>query len=414
MKQNISFEESLEFLRDLEIPEMGSEKVFLSDSLNRVLAQDIVASENMPMHCTSAMDGYAFSSKDLSLFQTQGLKISGVNKAGELEIPQCNQGECIKTFTGSKMPEGCDMLILVEHTQAEEGRLKILPNSPIPSPNQWIRQIGENYKKGEVLLKKGMKITPFEIGLLAELNYVFVPVFIRPRLAILSGGDEIMEIGEEKRDNAIRSVNNHLLKAIAQIWGAEVHLFPLMQDCKEEIRKQVLGALKNCDILITTGGASKGDFDYVQEVLQEECDMCFKGVRMKPGKPVGFGIYKDRTYVFGLPGFPNSCAVTFMLFVRIVLAKMLKVSFDTLIPSFKAQLIEDIVRADQRAELRICDLKLNEGRYEVGFWNKKTLQSSVINNFCNSSALIYLKENGSDLQAGEEVDIILLSHLLYF
>lgn len=411
MKHNISYEESLEILNSLDIPPFGYENVFLSNSLNRVLAQDIVAQENMPAYPTSAMDGYAFSSSDLKHYLSNGLKIAGINKAGESNIPKCSQGECVKTFTGAIMPEGCDSLILVENAIEDNGILKPKDDTPIPNPNQWIRKIGENYSKGELLLRRGSKISPFEIGLLAELNYVFVPVFIRPKIAILSGGDEIVEIGEEGRANAIRSVNNHLLKAIAQMWGAQVSLFPLLKDNKEEIRAQVLNALKNCNILITTGGASKGDYDFVQEVLQEECCMCFKGVKMKPGKPVGFGIYQSNVYVFGLPGFPNSCAVTFMLFVRHIFSKMLCMPHQTP-PKLKAKLLEDIQRADSRAEFRICDVQINNGQYEVGFWSKKAFQSSVINNFCNSSALILLEENGGKIRAGEDVEIFLLEHLI--
>lgn len=414
MKENISYEESLDILNALNIQEKGYENVFFGDCLNRVLAQDILAKENMPSHPTSAMDGYAFHSDDLEMFSKEGLRLVAINKAGEAKNIDCKRGECIKTMTGARIPQGCNMLALVEHTQCcseEKNLIRLLPSAPKPQVKQWIRQVGENYKEGEVLLRKGSKITAFEIGLLAELNCVFVPVFIRPKIAILSGGDEIIEVGEEKRENTIRSVNNHLLKAIAQNLGAESYLFPLLQDNKEKIRFQVLEALKNCDILITTGGASKGDFDYVQEVLNEVCVMQFKGVKMKPGKPVGFGIYENRVFVFGLPGFPNSCAVTFLLFVQVILKKLFSMPSNT--PTkLKAVLLEDVKRADNRAEFRICDFNVNQGRYEVGFWNKKSFQSSIINNFCNKSALLYLEEGGGDLQKGDEAEIILLEGLL--
>lgn len=411
MKTNISYQESVAILETLEIKTKGEEKVFFGNSLNRVLSQDITAKEDMPLYPTASMDGYAFNSKDLQDLMEVGLKVAGVNKAGESEELECLEGECIKTFTGSRMPKNCDSLVLKEYIQESEGKITLLPSAPIPQANQWIRQVGENYRKGEVLIRKGSKITPFEIGLLADLNYVFVQVFMRPRIAILSGGDEIIEVGEERRENTIRSVNNHLLKAIAESWGAEVSIFSLLKDDKASITHQILEALQNCDILVTTGGASFGDFDFVQEVLQELCEMQFKGIRMKPGKPVGFGIHQKKTYVFGLPGFPNSCAVSFMLFVRIVIQKMLSMPCKPT-PFLKARLLESIKRSDLRAEFRICDAKIEEGGYEVGFWNKKALQSSVINNFCNSSALIFLEENGEDLPKGANVEIILLDQLL--
>lgn len=410
-KINISYEESLKILKDLKIKPKAEEKIFFGNALNRVLAQDIVAQNHMPCSPTSAMDGYAFNFQDLSKLTSDGLKIAGINKAGEIEQLECKAGECIKTFTGSRIPKNCDTLVLSEYVLEEKGNITLLPSSPIPSPNQWIRQIGENYKKGEILIHRGSKITPFEIGLLADLNCVFVQVFALPKIAILSGGDEIIEVGEAERENTIRSVNNHLLRAIAMSWGVEASIFPLLRDDKRSIRDQIHNALQSCDILVTTGGASHGDFDFVQEVLQEVCQMHFKGIRMKPGKPVGFGVYQDKTFVFGLPGFPNSCAVSFMLFVRIIVQKMLCIANQPT-PFLNAKLIDPIEKSDDRAEFRICDIKIEQGEIQVGFWNKKTFQSSIINNFCNQSALIYLKEGKSSLKAKDAVKVISLEHLL--
>lgn len=409
MKSNISYQESLEILHSLEVSAKSYEKIPFSQALGRILAQDIIAEENMPKHPTSAMDGYALNSQDIDLLFSKGVEILSINKAGESEEQVCQRGGCIKTFTGAKIPTNCDTLVLVEEVRVEEGKIYALEGVK-PQKGRWIRAVGENYTKGEVLLKKGSKITPFEIGLLAELNCVFVCVYLKPKVAILSGGDEIIEVGERERENSIRSVNNHLLQALCSSMGAEGRIYPLLLDNKEQIQRQVKEALRDCDILITTGGASKGDFDYTQEVIKESCEMSFKGVRMKPGKPVGFGVREGEQFVFSLPGFPNSCAVTFMLFVRVIIAKLLGTS--PMIEPLKAKLTQAIKRADSRMEFRICNLRIENGIYEVGFWNKKTLQSSVVNNFCSKSALMILEENGGDLQEGEMVEILLLDSLI--
>lgn len=409
MKTNISYQESIEILNSIPIQPKSIEKIPFSQALGRILAEDIIAEENMPKHPTSAMDGYALNYEDIPLLFGKGVRVLSVNKAGESEERICERGGCIKTFTGAKIPTNCDTLALVEEVREENGKLYALEGASFQK-GKWIRAVGENYAKGEILLKKGSKITPFEIGLLAELNCVYVCVYLKPRVAILSGGDEIIEVGERERENAIRSVNNHLLQALCSSMGAEGRIYPLLADNKEQIAKQVKEALRDCDVLITTGGASKGDFDYTQEVIKEACEMQFKGVRMKPGKPVGFGITKEGQYVFTLPGFPNSSAVTFMLFTRLVLGKLLGTN-PTLEP-LKARLTQTIKRADSRMEFRICNLRVQNGIYEVGFWDKKTLQSSVVNNFCSKSALMILEENGAELQEGEMVEVLLLDSLI--
>lgn len=409
MKTNISYQESIEILNSIPIQPKSIEKIPFSQALGRILAEDIIAEENMPKHPTSAMDGYALNYEDIPLLFGEGVRVLSVNKAGESEERVCERGGCIKTFTGAKIPANCDTLALVEEVREEGGKLYALEGASFQK-GKWIRAVGENYAKGEVLLKKGSKITPFEIGLLAELNCVYVCVYLKPRVAILSGGDEIIEVGERERENAIRSVNNHLLQALCSSMGAEGRIYPLLADNKEQIAKQVKETLRDCDILITTGGASKGDFDYTQEVIKEACEMQFKGVRMKPGKPVGFGTTKEGQYIFTLPGFPNSSAVTFMLFTRLVLGKLLGTN-PTLEP-LKARLTQTIKRADSRMEFRICNLRVQNGIYEVGFWDKKTLQSSVVNNFCSKSALMILEENGAELQEGEMVEVLLLDSLI--
>lgn len=409
MKSNISYQESIQILHSLPIQPKSIEKIPFTQALGRILAEDIVAEENMPKHPTSAMDGYALNSEDIPLLFSSGIEILCVNKAGESEEMVCQKGGCIKTFTGAKIPSNCDVLALIEEVREEGGRIYANENTEFKK-GKWIRAVGENYSCGEILLKKGSKITPFEIGLLAELNRVFVCVYLKPTVAILSGGDEIIEVGEKERENSIRSVNNHLLQALCTTMGTEGRIYPLLLDDKEQISKQIKEALRDCDILLTTGGASKGDFDYTQEVIKEVCQVQFKGVRMKPGKPVGFGVNAKGQFVFMLPGFPNSSAVTFMLFVRIIIAKLLGTNAN--LEVCKARLTQSISRADSRMEFRICNLRVTNGIYEVGFWDKKTLQSSVVNNFCSKSALMVLEENGGDLQEGEMIEVLLLDSLI--
>ncbi|RAX53936.1 molybdopterin molybdotransferase MoeA [Helicobacter sp. 10-6591] len=411
MQTTISYEQAIEILQNTQIHPKCVEKVAFNQSLGRILAADIVAKNNVPPAPTSAMDGFAISFKDLEASGV--LCVEASNKAGCTEIFVLKPKSAIKTYTGSRMPEDSDTLLLLEDVEEfqENGKHYIRlknPNKEIKQ-YQWVRQVGENYKKDEVLLPKGTLISAFEIGVLAENNNVFVEVFARPKVGIMSIGDEIIEVGEESpHENTLRSVNNHLLDSLVRSLGGESVIFPKVGDDKEKLRILYRQALDSCDVLITTGGMSVGDFDFTKEIMQEECAMVFKGVRLKPGKPVGYGIYTNntkQTHVFGLPGYPNSAFVTFWLFARRIVLRLCGLSAQELI--LKARLLEDVKRTDSRKEFRICKIAIQEGEIVASFSSKKSLQSSMINNLGAQSAFAILEENGCDLAKGENVEVLL-------
>lgn len=407
--KNISFLEAMALIEEAEIKPLGKEKIVFSDSLNRVLAQDIIAEHNMPKSCTSAMDGYAFNYDDFEKLKGEGLEILGDNPAGAEKLMCLNSQSTIKTFTGSVMPLNSDTILIVEHAKIFRNRLFLDLQAPVPKRGDWVRKIGENYSEGDVLLKVGTRIGMYEIGLFAELNKVFVQVVRRPRVGIFSGGSEIIEVGEEKQSvNAIYSANNHILKAMVEVLGGEGVLYPLMPDNTKVIEKMLLAGFKDCDLLLSTGGMSKGDYDFTQQIISKICCIVFQGVRIKPGKPLAYATYKTndcQKYLLGLPGFPNSAVIGFYFFGSILISKMLGIKHKH--KTLKATLKEKITRIDSRMEFRACDLDIIDGRYEVSFFHKRTLQSSVINNLCGESALLVLEENGDDLEVGEEVNIIL-------
>lgn len=413
MKKNISFFEAVDFITHSQILPLGREKVIFSDSLGRVLAQDIIAKSDMPKFATSSMDGYAFCFEDIQKLTTEGLIFQGDNPAGA-SVEPLKSNSTIKSFTGSIMPKNSDTILLVEHSFCEGGRVFLSKDAPLPKKGDWVRSVGENYAQGDVLLKRGDIIGAYEIGLLADLNEVFVEVFRKPRVGILSGGSEIIEVGQERTsENAIRSVNNHLLKAMVQVMGGEAFLYPIMPDKKESIKEMMIEAMRDCDMLVSTGGMSMGDYDFTQYVISELSEVIFKGVRMKPGKPVSYALYDQggvKKPLLGLPGSPNSAAVTFYLLGHLIFARMLGIDYKH--QFLKATLIEDISKSDTRMEFRVCDLEIIDGRYYVSFSKKRTLQSSIINNLCGQTALVVLQENTDDLHKGDVVDIVLFRNFL--
>lgn len=413
MKKNISFFEAVDFITHSQILPLGREKVIFSDSLGRVLAQDIIAKSDMPKFATSSMDGYAFCFEDIQKLTTEGLIFQGDNPAGA-SVEPLKSNSTIKSFTGSIMPKNSDTILLVEHSFCEGGRVFLSKDAPLPKKGDWVRSVGENYAQGDVLLKRGDIIGAYEIGLLADLNEVFVEVFRKPRVGILSGGSEIIEVGQERTsENAIRSVNNHLLKAMVQVMGGEAFLYPIMPDKKESIKEMMIEAMRDCDMLVSTGGMSMGDYDFTQYVISELSEVIFKGVRMKPGKPVSYALYDQggvKKPLLGLPGSPNSAAVTFYLLGHLIFARMLGIDYKH--QFLKATLSEDISKNDTRMEFRVCDLEIIDGRYYVSFSKKRTLQSSIINNLCGQTALVVLQENTDDLHKGDVVDIVLFRNFL--
>lgn len=406
----ISYQEAINILNAIPLKPLGTQQVHFKNALNRILAQDIKAPCNVPAYPTAAMDGYAIMFEDLELLATQGLAILPPNKAGNPTRPNLTKAHAIKTFTGSIMPLNADTLVIVEHITLKDDRIFL--NAPIDSirKSQWIRQVGDNYKENEILLHKGDKIGAFEVGLLAELNQSFVQVYQKAKVGILCVGDEIIEVGQDSpHQNVVRSVNTHLLESLLLQMGQEPIIYPITKDDKTLIKAAYAQALKECDMLLTTGGMSMGDYDYTQEVMQELSQIHFKGVRLKPGKPVALGS-ANNTLILGLPGFPNSCAVTFLLFGTTLLARLHNRIHKPL--CLEATLLEECKRSDSRLEFRACEVFSHNGKLSISFASKKSIQSSMVNNLTHNTALAILEENGSDLPKGAIVQVMFLHHLV--
>ncbi|WP_104747860.1 molybdopterin molybdotransferase MoeA [Helicobacter cetorum] len=361
----ISFEEALEIVRQASITPLGKEKVIFNEAINRIVATDILAPYNDPKYNVSSMDAYAFNSKDSELLITEGLKLyPNDNPAGNSFEVVVEKGHAIKTFTGANMPKNCNSLLIVEHAVIKNERLFIDNEKNLPKPNEFVRLSGQNYHQNDKLFSKGQKISAYGIGLLAKLNQVFVEVVRKPRVAILSTGNELVEVGQETQNpNAIRSVNNHMLKALIESMGGVGVLYELMGDDLYATKKIMQEVLLENDMLITTGGMSMGDYDFTQTALEELCEVCFKKVRIKPGKPVAFGLFHQHKRVkpiLALPGNPDASLMTFYLFGRVVLNRLLGKSESTL-PIMHVVLEKEIMRKDTRLEFRFCSLKLKNG-----------------------------------------------------
>ncbi|MEA3553439.1 MAG: molybdopterin molybdotransferase MoeA [Campylobacterota bacterium] len=402
MKKFINYNQSLDILDSLDISHTSTEKLFASDTLNRVLAKDIIAKENSPAYETSAMDGYAVQFNDLL---TKKIKIIDKNPAGTVIDSTVVQGTCIKTFTGSLMPKGSDTLIPIENVTVE-GEYIII-NTPVPNGFS-VRSIGENYKENEILIKKGTIVDFAHIGVMASLNIVQVEVFTKPVVAIASTGSEILDVGEVQTNNAqIRSSNHLTLEAIAKKYGANVHQMGVVEDNRESITKLLKNALTTSDIVVTTGGVSVGDYDYVKDIIKDElgCDVLFQGVNIKPGQHILFAQKGDK-FIVGLPGFAYSSTVTFLLYILPLIFKF-KNSNESL-QIVDAIIEEDFNKKAPKTIFTACNVNFSDGQYKVNFDGKKNGTSAILTNMLGNPGLLFQKEDSKNISKGEKVKVILL------
>ncbi len=394
------FDESMQMIDDLAIENYKTKQLPLMESQGYILAQDIVADHNSPEFPTSAMDGYAVIHKDLSLGR---LHIGSINPAGSDLKEEVVSGMCIKTFTGSLMPHGADTLIPIENVEVDGD--EIIIKTEVPQGFS-VREPGENYAKGQMLIPKGTKIDFPQIGVMASLNIPQVTVYEKPTVAIISTGSELLELGEEQTSDAqIRSSNNYILEAIVKKYDGVPLQLGCIKDDKETITKNISDALNKADIVVTTGGVSVGDFDFVKDVIYElGCDVVFKGVRVKPGQHIMVARKEDK-FIIGLPGFAYSSTVTALLYLVPLIEKLQQ--GQSAMHRVKATLKEPFIKRAKKAEFTACNVSLEEGSYYVDFEGKKVGSSAILTNMLGNVALLVTSEDDTSKEIGDEVSVLL-------
>lgn len=397
----LSYETSQNMLELLEVNANRFERVPLSDSLGRVLAEDITAAYNDPQFPTASMDGYAVKHEDLALGE---LCVLGDNPAGHDETREIQNGECIKTFTGSMMPAGADTLIQIENVTYDDGKITINETVPLGFS---VRPVGEGYKAGDILIEKGTKIGFAEIGVMAGLNQVMVKVAVRPRVAVIATGSEILDLGEPSDNPAqIRSSNNYTLAALFEQAGAKAIQLGTAPDDRDAIMQTFENALSCSDILVSTGGVSVGDYDFVKDIVPRlGAEVIYKGVAIKPGRHIMVA-KRENKFILALPGFAYSSTVTGILYGLPLIAKMLgkKAPYKTV----AAKLQEDFKKRSPFTEFTACNVVVEDGHYFVNFEGKKVGSSAILVNMLNDSALMVAGEDDKFLEAGTYVNVILL------
>lgn len=383
---------------------LDAETVPLPDALGRVLAEDAIAQEPLPSFANSAMDGYAARAVDVagaSASHPPRLRLVGEAAAGRLYHATIGPGEAVRILTGAPVPDGADTVLQQELTQSGDGWVEMLAESPVGNN---IRYPGEDVRKGDVLLGKGEEMGPAETALLAALGVHPVRVTRRPRVAILSTGDELAALGETPEPGQIRESNSPYLAAAVTRAGAEPIMLGIARDREDDLREK-LARTQEADLLLTSGGVSVGDYDLVKQILSERGDIAFWRVRMRPGKPVAFGMLGS-VPLLGLPGNPVSAAVTFELFGRPAIRKML--GCGTIHRPVVSAVLDGtaIPRGDRRQYVRVR-LTTRDGMLLARPTGEQG--SHIISSLRGASALLVIAEGSGTVEPGEHVSALLLN-----
>ena len=376
---------------------LGSEFVKLNDVIGRVLVKDIKAKRDQPPFQSSAMDGYAVRHEDLS----EPLTMVGVSAAGHAYKGIVKKGQAVRILTGAPLPSGADTIVIQENVSVDS---KIIVVREAPALGRNIRPQGLDFKKNDILIAAGTRIATRDIGLMAAANAARALVHKRPRAVLFTTGDELVLPGDRPRTDQIFSSNSQALAVMLNAWGAEVINLGIVRDDMRATMAAIKKAAK-ADILVTTGGASVGDHDYVQESLKRSgIKIDFWKIALRPGKPLMFGT-KGKLSVLGLPGNPVSALVCARIFLKPLIEKMLGLGFSDI--PVMARVATSLPANDERQDYLRATLRYEEdGARLVEVFSRQ--DSSMQRNLRDADCLIIRPPSAKEVAKGALVPVILL------
>ena len=396
---------------------LESEEKPILEAYGQVLAEDVASEIDIPPLDNSAMDGYAVQAISLRGASPESpvtLKVIGSVAAGELPDVEVSPGTAVRIMTGAPVPDGADAVVPFEDTDEVERRKsqaslsEIAVNYEVESGND-VRPAGEDIHNGEVVLRRGTVLGPAETGVLASLGRARVSVTRKPVVAILATGDELVEAGESSDPSKIYNSNNYSLAAGVLKYGGTPKMLGIARDSLESMKEKLREGLES-DILITSAGVSKGDYDMVKDVLAQQGKVDFWSVRMKPAKPLAFGVLTApggrEVPHLGLPGNPVSALVAFEQFGRAAIFKMSgRTSFDRL--TVEAILDEPIINNDGRRVFARAIVTKRNGEYHARLTGQQG--SNLLTSMARANGLAICPEDQPRKDAGEVVEVQLLT-----
>jgi len=398
----MDFEKAQLYLEQFLTPVTVVEKLPIQDALGRVIAKDIKSSINVPNYDNSAMDGYA-----IGLNQNQlTFKVIGSIFAGSTTLQKIKPGQAMQIMTGGRIPKGCDAVIPIELLNEHDGLITI---DELPKKYANIRNIGEDVKKGEVILKQGHFIRPAEVGLLASLGLAHINVFKKLTVVFFSSGDEVISVGMPIKIGQVYDSNRYSIRAMLSRLNVDFIDFKNVIDDKTVIKKTLLKAASKADLIITSGGVSVGKADYMKEVLAEIGEVLFWKLSIKPGRPLAYGKIKQAHY-FGLPGNPVSAMVTFYQIVQPAIKKIMGQTNYHLPPCFQAKCSTSIKKRPGRMEFQRGVLIKKNDEWIV---NPTPHQGSgILSSMTQANCFIVLNKNDSFVEKGSTVNVQIMDGII--
>jgi molybdopterin molybdotransferase len=381
-------------------PVSTAERVHIRAALGRVLAADVISPLDVPAHDNSAMDGYAVRFADLKADGEVTLKVAGTAFAGAPFSGAMQAGECVRIMTGGVVPAGADTIVMQEHVQAKGDQVTMGGGH---RKGQNLRRAGEDLKAGQAALKCGQVLRPAEIGLIASLGIPEVSVYRRLRVAFFSTGDELVSVGTQPAEGQIYDSNRYTIYGMLERLGCEVIDMGVVRDDPALLEQAFQEAAATADVVITSGGVSVGEADFVKELLNKLGEVVFWKIAMKPGRPLAYGKI-GKAHFFGLPGNPVSVMVTFYQFVRDALLKLS--GRDPISPSatFKVPCTSSLKKAPGRTEFQRGILS----RDAAGHWSVRVTGeqgSGILRSMSEANCFIILPTDQGNVAPGALVDV---------
>ena len=412
----ISVEQALDKILNY-VGVLEAEDSLILDCLGQVLAEDVCSSINVPPLDNSAMDGYAVRSGDTrgaSRRSPRFLKVMGTVAAGSIAECEVGPGTAVRIMTGARLPKGADSVVMFEDTD-EPQRHGVSTEIGIlceVEPGLNIRRAGEDITRGSIVLTRGTVLRPSEVGVLASLGRTTVKVIRRPVVAILATGDELVDIAQPLPAGKIYNSNTYSLAALVQHYGGIPKILGIARDSEDSVVARLRHGL-DADMLLTTGGVSAGDYDVVKDVLAKQGEITFWTVRMKPGKPLAFGIIKGVGKAgvarniphLGLPGNPVSSMVTFEMFVRPAILKMMGKK-NLAKPTVEAVVQDSVVNYDRRRVFARVRVEKREGQYFARLTGPQG--SGILTSMTSANGLMIIPEGKTKVVPGDIVKVMML------